>query len=423
MTTLEGKELLDYMMKVSRHMAEIRSLSPLLSYLMDEVLQFVGAERGYVVLTRPDGGLDFKVRRDKDGRDLEAVEDAISHSILAEVLQTNQSLVVGDAMSDPRFGQAHSVMYLRLRSVMCVPLITQNKTIGAIFVENRSARGIFEDEDLPPLELFAYQAAVAVANAALNDDLEQANENLRQLDRLKSEFVILVSHEMQTPLTAVKAYAKLLNMVDMQNANANEKAAEIRQKLENAIERMNRTIQEIILVFRIASGQFTISPRLSAIELPIMQVVEELADVCRQRQLHLHVDDLSKLPSLPLDVPHIQELFANVIGNAVKYTPDGGSIQISGQVIGDAVEIQIMDTGIGIPVEEQSRIFDMFYVLGNLDHHSTGKHRFQAGGMGLGLPIAKGIVEAHKGIIRLESNGRDEHTLPGTTCSIYLPLQ
>ncbi|MCA9965960.1 MAG: GAF domain-containing protein [Anaerolineales bacterium] len=419
-----GIELLEYVMSVSRRMAEMRSLEPLLSYTIDEVLKLVGAERGYIVLKTNDGSLDFRAKRDKDGNELPEGADEISHSILEEVIRTGNSLVLSNAMSDPRFHQAESVMILRLRSIMCVPLIRQKEVIGAIYVENRSIRGRFRQGDVAPLEIFANQAAVAIENAALNDNLEQANTHLRDLDELKNNFIRLISHELRTPLANVTAYADLMKVViDMVEPAPDPQIVQTRQKLETAVLQMRKTIEEILHVFLIASGQLTLLPRPLSIGPIVASVAVRFADVCENRNLKLHVDDVYNLPMLMLDEDQIEVVFSNVLGNSVKYTPDGGDIWVSGRRVPAGVEITVRDTGIGIPKTEQKRVFDIFHVLGSLMHHSTSKHAFRGGGLGLGLPIAKGIIEGHGGTISLESSGQDLENPPGTTCRITLPLQ
>ena len=418
----QGEELMAHVLGVSRRMAEMRSLAPLLSYTIDEVLSLVGAERGYIVLVYEDGELDFRVKRDNEGNDLAHGTDEISRSILQDVVTSGQSLVLSNAMTDPRFGQAHSVMHLKLRSVMCVPLITQNQTIGAIYVENRSVRGRFRKDDLPPLELFANQAAVAIDNAKLNDDVEIANQHLRELDELKNNFIMLVSHELRTPLTAVNAYANLMKtVIEKADAGQDERVLETQDRLETAVDRLNKTIQEIILVFRIFSGQQDLRLSQTYPRSVITTIADRLQAVCAERSLALTLENIDDLPPLMLDGPQIRIVFENVLGNAVKYTPDGGKIHISGAQRADGVEISVSDTGIGIPPGEQKRVFDLFHVLGSLMNHSTSKHAFRGGGLGLGLPIAKGIVEAHQGNITIESPGYDLDNPPGTTVCIFLP--
>ncbi|MBN1873861.1 MAG: PAS domain S-box protein, partial [Anaerolineae bacterium] len=175
-----NQELLEYILKVSRFMAETRTLTPLLDYVVDEAIQLVGAERGYIVLPRPDGSLDFKVQHGKNGQILHNAEDQISHTLLQRVIDSGEPLVLRDAFHDPFFKDVESVIILELRSIMCVPLIAQGSTIGAIYVENRAIRGRFSQDDVIPLIVFANQAAVAIENARLFQHLQAAHDELEQ---------------------------------------------------------------------------------------------------------------------------------------------------------------------------------------------------------------------------------------------------
>lgn len=420
---LGGIELLDFVLRVSRHMAESHALAPLLSYTIDQVLTLVGAERGFIALKREDGTLDFKVRRDNKGNDLPGATDEISYSILEKVVQTGEAVVLSDAMQDPQFGNARSVMALRLRSIMCVPLITRNQIIGAIYVENRSVRGRFRETDLAPLQLFANQAAIAIENTELIENLKIANDHLTELDEMKNNFIILVSHELKTPLTAVSTNAQLMNMIIEKAGLGNDAMlSRTATNLDKATNRMRHVIDEIVQFFRIASGQLELAKHEIRLLEVIEPVIENLTAVCAERSLTIEVADLHTLPKIYADPRKLKIVFQNIVGNAVKYTPDGGSIHISGHCPDNTqIEIQVKDTGIGVPRDEQQRVFDMFHVLGSLSTHSTSKSAFRGGGFGLGLPIARGIVEAHNGRIHLESSGYDETLLPGTTCTVTLP--
>jgi PAS domain S-box-containing protein len=169
------QDLLQHILNVSLRMAETQDLALLLSDVMDEAIQLVGAERGYVVLLEPDGGLDFRVQRSREGQELGDAEDQISRSILHKVIETSEPLVLRDALQDPQFSETGSEIILELRSIMCVPLISRGNTIGAIYVENHSIRGRFHQDDVIPLSLFANQAAVAIENARLLQSLQQSH--------------------------------------------------------------------------------------------------------------------------------------------------------------------------------------------------------------------------------------------------------
>ena len=179
---LMEQNLLQHILEISRLTAETRDLSFLLNHIMDEAIALVGAERGYVVLVQPDGAsgdpLDFCVQKGQDGQILEGTQDQVSRSVLHQVVETGQPLVLRDALEDSEFGKVESVVALGLRSLMCVPMVLHGDTIGAIYVENRSSRGHFADGDALPLLLFANQAAVAIENARLFQSLQQAHDRL-----------------------------------------------------------------------------------------------------------------------------------------------------------------------------------------------------------------------------------------------------
>lgn len=255
------------------------------------------------------------------------------------------------------------------------------------------------------------------------NELEGANKRLRELDRLKSDFIIMVSHELRTPLTLISGYAHLLDEQLKHNTTFTAEMIEgVAEGLNQGVDRMRGVVNEIIKVARIASGTLDLAlgpVRLSEI---IDDLKKDYADIVESRQITLHIGDLTKLPIIEGDGTQLKSAIDNVLSNAVKFTPDGGSIYIVGRPVGDAVDLIIQDTGIGIPDNEHARIFDQFYSLGSIEHHSTSKSAFQGGGLGLGLAIAKGIVEGHNGRIWVESERRDPDELPGSTFHILLPV-
>lgn len=256
-------------------------------------------------------------------------------------------------------------------------------------------------------------------------ELENANKRLRELDKMKSDFIILVSHELRTPLTLISGYAHLLEeqLHTVDSPISPDSVKGIADGLNMGVQRMREVVNEIISVSRITSGNMELVLGPVYISDLIADLCTNLQAICDKRQLALNIGKLDNLPSIEGDSKRIKVALENVLGNAVKYTPDGGSIFIVARQVGNAIDLIIKDTGIGIPPEEQPRIFDQFYVLGNIEHHSTSKSAFQGGGLGLGLAIAKGIVEAHNGRIWVESKARDTENPPGSTFHILLPLK
>lgn len=257
-------------------------------------------------------------------------------------------------------------------------------------------------------------------------ELEKANKRLKELDRLKSDFIILVSHELRTPLTLISGYAHLLDEQIKQTDDAPlsvDLVSGVADGLNLGVLRMREVVNEIISVARITSGALDLVLGPVKIHALMDKVYQEFAEICQKRQLTLHAGSLSKLPVIEADAKRLRSAIEHVIGNAIKYTPDGGDIFVVGRVVDDAIDLIIRDTGIGIPVDEQRRIFEQFYVLGAIEHHSTSKSAFQGGGLGLGLAIARGIIEAHNGRIWVESEKRDAQSFPGSTFHLLLPIK
>jgi signal transduction histidine kinase len=279
-----------------------------------------------------------------------------------------------------------------------------------------------QTEQSEQLKLYAQELVEKLENKVR--ELQEANQRLRELDRMKSDFIVLVSHELRTPLTLINGYAFLLkDRAKQAEAENDAQLAYVANGLTKGIERLSTVINEIISVSRIAAGTLDLAVGPVRIFEIMDDVVKKHMETVTTRSMTLTVEDLTGLPLVQGDGAQLRTALDNVVGNAVKYTPDHGSVTISGRALADAVVITIKDTGIGIPIDEQRRIFDQFHILGSIQHHSTSKSNFKGGGLGLGLPIAKGIIEAHQGRIWVESEKRDMDNPPGSTFHILLPLK
>jgi signal transduction histidine kinase len=158
------------------------------------------------------------------------------------------------------------------------------------------------------------------------------------------------------------------------------------------------------------------------------RVRKTFQDALKERNLALAMQGIDGLPVVQADPDQLYKVFYHLVINAIKYTPDGGRITIHGHLVesGDGqneVEIVVSDTGIGIEPEHHQLIFEKFYQTGEVYMHSSGKTKFKGGGPGLGLAIARGIIEAHGGRIWVESPGHDEVNYPGSKFFVRLPLK
>jgi signal transduction histidine kinase len=257
-------------------------------------------------------------------------------------------------------------------------------------------------------------------------DLEISYRDLRRLDRIKDDFIELTAHELRTPLTTVYGYSRLVQTSSAIQAIMGEdpEVNACLQGLIDSVERLHEVVDEIITISRIASGRVDLKLGPTHLNDVLEHVVTGYQQVLDQRALSL-VCVVRRWPaSFYADMALLELAFSSILSNAIKYTPDGGSITIDAKMAQDnRVVVSVKDTGIGIDPKDQQLIFDRFYTAGDTQLHSTSKTAFRGGGLGLGLAIARGIVEAHGGRIWVESEGCDERRLPGSTFFVELPLE
>lgn len=256
-------------------------------------------------------------------------------------------------------------------------------------------------------------------------ELEGAHAELQRIEKVKSDFIILASHELRTPLTCVYGYVQmLLNNPSIPGASDEEDSPrDLLRRVADAVQRLGQIFDEIRNVSLIDADRLDLAWEPVLLKPLIRGVVERLQSFSPPRDLQFEFEGLDGLPAFNGDERRLHQALWNVVSNSMKYTPDGGRIRIAGRQIGDTVHLSIQDTGVGIPVEEQEHIFDRFYVLEDTSRHHSSKTAFKGGGLGLGLTVARGIIEAHGGRIWVESTGYDEERLPGSTFHILMPVR
>jgi signal transduction histidine kinase len=252
-------------------------------------------------------------------------------------------------------------------------------------------------------------------------DLQHANNELRRMDKMKKDFVVITSHELRTPATLIYGYIKLLKM-ETDQLNMGEHIEMIVEKILTATQRMNDAVDAVINVSLIDSEQLELTAKPVDLGDVVQSIVQQMQPLALQRSQKLYMSDMSALPPVPGDANYLRKALSNLVDNAIKYTPDSGSIGIEAMAEFDTMHIIVSDTGIGINRADQERIFEKFYVLEDSAYHSTSKSAFMGGGMGLGLTVTHGIIRAHGGRIWVDSEGQDVERLPGSRFHIMLPM-
>lgn len=253
-------------------------------------------------------------------------------------------------------------------------------------------------------------------------ELQKANAELRRMDKIKRDVVIVAGHELRTPTTLIYGYTHLLKM-ELQRLGVDDaEIGEVVDRITAATRRLNEVADTVINISLIDSEQIELTLKPVNVGALLYAIAQELQPVIRQRALTLTMNDLAALPPLPADEKYLRRALTNLIDNAIKYTPDGGTVSVEGRHEHEALHIVVADTGAGLHPDEQARIFDKFYVLEDTVFRSTGHGAFQGGGLGLGLAVTYGIVKAHGGRVWVESEGPDALQLPGSRFHVLLPL-
>jgi len=235
--------------------------------------------------------------------------------------------------------------------------------------------------------------------------IETMLEELKNAEMLRREFVANVSHELRTPLTSIRTYAE--TMSDNQGL-PQETEEEFLRVIINESDRMTKIVQDLLELSRFDSGNSKLSFEEFSIERSVRDVYAAIALEARKRSHVLNLELEWRMPRIKGDRARIEQVLMNVITNALKYTPDGGTIDVFSGSAGSEVWIRIEDTGIGIPEEDLARVFDRFYRV------DKARSR-ESGGTGLGLSIAKEIISKHGGDIKIES-------APGKGTSVVITL-
>lgn len=254
-------------------------------------------------------------------------------------------------------------------------------------------------------------------------ELQLAQYSMERLDRSKSDFISIAAHELKTPLTLIEGYAAMIR--DLFPKDEHESMGPVLVKgIDNGTKRLREIIDDMIDVSLIDNNILTLTFQPLWINRLLGTLREELKGTVSQRKQSLIIHDFDGCDEMTFgDSERIYQALRNLLTNAIKYTPDGGQITVDGRKLPGFMEIVIEDTGIGIDPEDHAVIFEKFGRLGNVSLHSSGKTKFKGGGPGLGLPITKGLIEAHGGTIWVESEGYDEVKCPGTIFHVLLPLR
>jgi len=371
---------------------------------LEELKKRLCAEAATIFLL-DDGGahVTFWALQGSEAGELEGVRMPAEKGIVGWVIEQQESVRVDDVAKDPRFfSQIDRDVGFKTLNMVCSPLTVRGeRRLGAVQVLNRT-EGQFSDEDLIFLDQFSHQMALAIDNARLFEAVQERNRQLEILDHRKNEMISVIAHEFRTPLNLIGTSAEMLGSGALNDVETVEKMCGI---LNKGVQRLTKLIGEIRNLSLSTTEKLDVHSTKFLTRDLIAQAAENFEIPAKQRKIKF-------VTELADDVGHVEGDFAllmivlrNLISNAIRFTPDLGQVKIKAARTAGVITIEVADTGVGIPPEQISLIFEKFYEVGNALHHTSGDFEFKSGGLGLGLATVRAILKAH-----------------GTTCDVKSTL-
>lgn len=384
---------LQRILEISQILTSTYDLEELLQVILAAATELTKTETASILLLNEgDTELRFAATTGSNKEKLMTMRVPVENSLAGTILHSGQPMVFDDVQQDPRhFDGIDKKIGFESRSMLGVPLQIHERGIGVLEAWNKIDSSEFSEEDGQVLMTLAAQAAVAIENARLVTALQKAYEQLNRVDQIKSDFIAIASHELRTPLGLILGYAAMLKE-DVQNPETTEQL----DVVMNSALRLRDLIDDMVNVQHIEEGK----AKLVVTEFALQEVVQLVVQAVSELYVTKEQEMLVSLPPQPLqlkaDRDKITLVLNNLLTNAIKFTDPRGRIMVSAERQNGDIQIHVADTGIGIPAREVERIFDRFY---QVEPHLTRQH----GGLGLGLAIAKGMVELHGGKIWVES--------------------
>jgi signal transduction histidine kinase len=314
------------------------------------------------------------------------------------VARSGQTALVPDTSREPAFLEVDFMP--PMLSQLCVPVKIDGEVIAVLNVESRWPNA-FDEADVAALETLSGQVAVALRNSKLMEEvqqkateLEKANAELRRLDEMKADFVSMLVHDLRTPMTGILGSSEIIE--ELLLGEVDERIMNLVRIIPKESKRLIDLINNILDFYRLEDTGIKVAPAPLAVETLLREAYEGAKVIADKQKVEFAVTVEPGLPMVKGDEAKLLQVLSNLVGNALKFTPDGGEVTISAQAADGMVAISISDTGVGIPQDEIPHLFEKFKTF------RTASDR-RVRGSGLGLYIARAIVEAHGGTISVES--------------------
>jgi signal transduction histidine kinase len=405
MATNERIDHLERLLEVVRGLTTAPDLESFLQTIINEATEMTNSELASILeFDETTSELRFLAMHWFERDLLRPVGVPVEGSAAGWVYRKGQPLIIQDAKADRRhFKVVDHMTNHETQSLVAVPLMVRGEVVGVLEALNKKDDAHYTEEDLTILETLGALAAQAMQNVDLMRKVRASKVQLAELERLKSDFIAITSHELRTPLGLILGHATFLREL------AGEQFGEQLDTIVRNATRLKEIVENLSDVDNYESG----SARVRGDQVSMAKIAEEVVLSFRQEAEQRNITLKTEIGTLPYylhgDQSKIAIALSNLVKNAIQYTETGGHVTVKVEEDTGSIKVIVKDDGIGIPARELPRVFERFY---QVETHLT--RRF--GGMGLGLAVAKAMVELHGGRIWAESSGK------GSTFTFLLPV-
>ncbi len=370
---------LEMILEVSRSLNSTLDLDTLLQSIMEVASQLTDSEAASILLLdKKTGELYFEAATGIKETEFDRIPVPLEGSIAGWIAQNGEALVIDNAQQDDRhFGGVDKYTNFITQNILGVPLTAKQETIGVLEVVNKHHDTSYTKDDINILNILADQAAVAIENARL----------FRQSDEIAN-----VVHELRSPMASIIGYSELMLM------KSNMPPEQLRSGLESinreAI-RLSQMINDFLDLARLETGRARLEKESVNLHELTEEVVEQLYPQVHEKSITISLNVIDDIPNFQGDCNRLKQVILNLVDNAIKYNRQGGKVDVTLACNKVRVQLSVRNTGAGIAPDELDLVFDKFYRVQNDEQDVRGT--------GLGLPIAKKIIEAHRGDIWVES--------------------
>ncbi len=415
-------EMMNRLMTITHALLKIIDINALQQEIVSSCVSFTGSSRGFLIKKDAEGNYNYEVAINAKKSPISNIA-VISKTVLSECQKTKTPIYTLNAQEDNRFKKSISVHDYKLHTIFCAPLILHDTIFGFVYLDNflDNSKSMYLDPEI--ITLLFDQIHIALKNALQYETIIQKSQELQSLEDLKDEFMAIVAHELNTPLSSLQGYVSRMKRSLFSDE---EERRDLLNKIEMSVKKLILTTNDIMTM-----NNYNLKTELPKASININDVLSiiyhETEIVSKHRNMIIKLEVAKNVSEIEGNWEAIHLMIYNLVLNSIRFTNDFGTIVIGARHSAfqeekinnrEALVVYVQDNGIGIPAYQLKNVFRKFYELNEIYAHKSGTTEYRSSGLGLGLATAKRIADLHGGNIWIRSRKNE-----GTTVFVSLPIK